>query len=89
MCRLFPVAVQGLVLAVASLVAEHRPHAHGFQQLQHVVSVVVTHRCYSSWVSVMVACGLNPGPGMESMSPVLAGGFLSTVPPAWDTIMKF
>ena len=37
----------------------------------------------------MVACGLNPGPGMESMSPVLAGGFLSTVPPAWDTIMKF
>ena len=44
-CRLSPVAVQEPVFAVASLVAEHRLYAHGFQQLQHVVSVVVTHRC--------------------------------------------
>ena len=44
-CRLSPVAVQEPVFAVASLVAEHRLCAHGFQQLQHVVSVVVTHRC--------------------------------------------
>ena len=29
----------------------------------------------------MVACGLNPGPGMESMSPELASGFFTTEPP--------
>ena len=48
------------------------------------------------WASVVVACGLSscgsrasllcsmwdrPGPGLEPMSPALAGGFLTTVPP--------
>ena len=32
-------------------------------------------------LSCSVACGNLPGPGMEPMSPALAGRFLSTVPP--------
>ena len=37
------VQVRGLLIAVASLVAEHRLQAHRLQQLQHVGSVVVAH----------------------------------------------
>ena len=35
------VAARGLLVAVASLVAEHGLWAHGLQQLQHVGSVTV------------------------------------------------
>ena len=38
------VAVRRLLIAVASLVEEHRLWAHGLQELQHVGSVAVAHR---------------------------------------------
>ena len=37
------VAVRGLLIAVASLVVEHRLYAHGLQQLWNAGSVVVAH----------------------------------------------
>ena len=41
-------------------------------------SVVVVH-----WLSCSAACGMwdLPGPGLEPVSPALAGGFLTTGPP--------
>ena len=106
------IAVRGLLIVVASLVAEHRLQARGLQQLWHVGSVVVARGLQSAG-SVVVAqalghagfssCGLQalewrlsscgtqiqllhgmwdlPGPGLEPMSPELAGGFLTTAPP--------
>ena len=49
------VAVSWTLVAVAFLVAEHRPSAHRFRELQHVGSVVVAHGLSSS-----VACGTFP-----------------------------
>ena len=43
--RALPVAVPGLCLPRPLPAAEHRLRARGFQWLQRVVSVVVTHRC--------------------------------------------
>ena len=73
----------GLSLVVASgsysLVAVHRLQIAGLLLLQskgsrHVGSTVVVHR-----LSCPVACGiLVPRPGIEPMSPVLAGRFLTT-----------
>ena len=77
------VAVHGLLIAVAS-----RCRA----------------RALGAWASVVVACGLSscgtqawllcgtwdlPGPGLEPMSPALAGGFLTTAPPgkSWSCIL--
>ena len=88
------VAVRGLLTVVASLVVEHRLQARGLQQLWHLGSVVVA-RGLQSTVSVVVVYGLSscgaraqllrsmwdlPGPGLEPVSPVLAGGFLTTAP---------
>ena len=62
---------RGLLIAMAFPVAQHRPW--GTQ-----ASVVVAHR-----LSCAVACGiLVPIPGIELVSPALAGGFLTTGPPA-------
>ena len=33
-------------------------------------------------LSCYAACGNLPGPGLEPMSPALAGGFLTTAPPS-------
>ena len=38
------VAVHGLLIAVPSLIAEHRFWAHRLQQLQHMGSIVVPHK---------------------------------------------
>ena len=75
----------GLVIAVASLVAEHR-----FQSGQ--VSAAVMHGLSScgSWALehglsscgewVWLLCGTQnlPGPAIKPMSPALTGGFLSS-----------
>ena len=50
--------VHGLLIAVASLVAEHRLQAHGLQQLWHAGSVVVARRLQNAG-SVAVAHGLS------------------------------
>ena len=62
------VAVHGHLIVVASLVAEH-----GLLETQ--VSVVVAHG-----LSCPMACGDPPKPGMEPMSPSLAGEFFTTEP---------
>ena len=68
------ILVDGLLVAVASLVVEHMLQVCGLQSMQHLGSMVVVHR--------FSCCGMwnTPGPGIEPMSPALAGGFLSTVP---------
>ena len=47
------IVVHGLLIEVASPVAEHRLQAHGLQQLQHAGSVVVAHG-----LSCSAACGI-------------------------------
>ena len=52
------IAVRWLLIAVASLVAEHGLQAHGLQQLWHAGSVVVARRLQSAG-SVVMAHGLS------------------------------
>ena len=52
-------AVHGLLIAVASLVAEHGLQARGLQQLQHTGSVVAACGPQSAQASVVVVCGLS------------------------------
>ena len=76
------IAVCRLLIAVSSPVAEHRLSARGLKYLWPVYlgiavwlwragSVVAVHR-----LSYPLACGL-PRPGMEPISPALAGRFLT------------
>ena len=59
------VAVRGLLIAVASLVVGHRLEA-----------------CSCSlWAQLLHGMWNPPRPGVEPMSPALAGGFLSTASP--------
>ena len=82
------IAVCGLLIAVASLVAEHRLwsaqasvdvarglHSCGLWALEHRLS--------SCGAQAYLLRGMwdLPGPGLEPGSPALAGGFLTTVPP--------
>ena len=39
-------------------------------------------------MGLVVACGISLGPGIGSVSPTLAGGFLSTVPPGKSEILN-
>ena len=64
------VAVCRLLIAVASLVAEHGLQAHGLQQLWHAGSVVVAHGLQSAGslfvvhgLSCSTACGIFPDQG--------------------------
>ena len=60
--RGYSLVVFGLLLAVASLVAEHGSRAHRLQGFQHVDSVVV-HR-----LSFPAACGIFPDQGLALVS---------------------
>ena len=40
-------------------------------------------------LSCSVACGIFPGPGLEPVSPALAGGFLTTAPPDKSHVIYF
>ena len=89
------VAVRGLLIVAASLVAEHGLQARGLQQLWHAGSVIVARglsncgsqaperRLSSCSARAQLLHGMwdLPGPGIEPVSPSLAGGFLTTVPP--------
>ena len=64
---LFFVAVRGLLIAVASLVSEHRLQARGLQSLWHAGSVVVARGIQSAGsvvvahgISCSMACGIFP-----------------------------
>ena len=68
----------GLLVAVASLVAEHR--------LQGAWASVAAASRLESTGSAVAVRGLSctwdlPGPGLEATSPALAGGFLTPQPP--------
>ena len=69
--------VHGLLVVVASLVAEYRLWVLGLQYLQNLGSVVVVHGLSCSERDMWKL----PRPGIEPLSPTLAGGFVSTVPP--------
>ena len=89
------IVVRRLLIAEASLVAEHGLQVRRFQQLQHTGSVFVAHelnscgsqalehRLSSCGVRAQLLCSMwvLPGPGIEPVSLALAGGFLTTVPP--------
>ena len=62
------IAVRGLLTIVASLVAEHR---------------LQTHRLSSCGSRAQLLCGMwdLPRPGLEPVSPALAGRFSITAPP--------
>ena len=89
------VVVCGLLIVVASLVVEHGLQVCRLQQLWHTGSVVVAHRLSScgSWALEhrLSSCGAQaqllggmwdlPGPGLEPVSPAMAGGFSTTTPP--------
>ena len=62
------VVVRGLLIVVASLVAEHSFLAHSFSS------------CHTR-AQLLQGMWNLPGPGIELVSPALAGRFLSTVPP--------
>ena len=98
------IVVRGLLIAVASLIAEHRLQAHRLQQLQHVGSAVGACRLSSYGSQALEhrlsSCGTRaqllgsmwdlPRPGIKPMSPALAGRFLTTVPTAksWDRLFE-
>ena len=98
----FPSCVRGLLILVASLVVEHRlqgvwvsvVEACGSvivaRGLQYMCSVAVAHRlcCPSAW-GILV-----PWVGIESMSPALACGFLTSGQPVkswgiWFCIVNY
>ena len=74
------IAVCGLLVVVASLVAEHGLQACG---LSSWGSRALEHRLSSCDARAQLLHGMwdLPGPGLEPVSPALAGGFLTTAPP--------
>ena len=94
--RLLFIAVRRLLIAIASLVAEHRLQVRGLQQLWHTGSVVVARRLQSAGsvvvahrLSCSMACGIFPDQGSNPCPPALAGGFLTTAPPGKSQIIMF
>ena len=73
------VAVCGLLIAVASLVAEHTLQARG---LSSCGSWALELRLSSCGVRAQLFCVMwdLPGPGIELVSPALASGFSTTAP---------
>ena len=74
--RGYSFAVHWLLIAVASLCC-------GAPALGVRASVVVAHRLSSCGARASLFRGMwdLPGPGLEPVSPALAGGFLTTAPP--------
>ena len=82
------VVVRRLLLAVASLVAEHGLQARGLQQLwcmgfSSCGLWALERRLGSCGTRAQLLCSMwdLPRPGLKPMSPALAGEFLTTVPP--------
>ena len=80
---------------MVSPVAEHRLSVCGLQQLQ-LVGLVVGAPVLQSTGSVVdgraqlpLGVGELPGSGTRPVSPALAGGFLSSVPPRKFSVLFF
>ena len=87
------VAVLRLLIAVASLVAQHRLQDSQVSVVAaHVlcscISQALEHRLngYGSQASLLRGIWDLPGQGMEPMSPALAGGFFTTETPGKSLI---
>ena len=90
------VAVCGLLIAVASLVAEHwAPGARASvvvaRGLSSCGSRALEPRLSScgAWAQLLHGMWVLPGPGLEPVSPALAGRFLTTAPPGKSQIHCF
>ena len=70
------VAVCGLLTAVVSLVLEHR-----FKGVWASAGVVRGHSSCGAWAYLPHGMWDLPGPGIQPVSPALAGGFSATGPP--------
>ena len=73
-----------LLTETASLVVEHR--------LQGAWTSVVAARRFSSyitWAQLFLCLWDPPDPGIEPMSPALAGGLLATAPPGKSRVFFF
>ena len=70
------IAVRGLLIAVASPVAEHGP---------------LECRLHSCGARALLLRGMwdLPGPGLEPVSPAMAGGFLTSAPPGKSPRLTF
>ena len=78
--------VRRLLSAVASLIAEHGltgSRAHGLTGFGSGTSRALVHRLNCCGAEAWLLCGLWDlfGPGIEPVSPALAGGFITTEPP--------
>ena len=82
------IAVRGLLIAVASLVAEHWFQVHGVQQLWLVGSRAQAQQLWHTGLVLHGTWDL-PRPGLEPVCPELAGGFLTTAPPGKSQMRKF
>ena len=92
-CGLLFIVVRGLLIVVAShcragglgtrtsVVGACRLSSCGLQALEHRLS--------SCGARASLLCGMwdLPGPGLEPVSPALAGGFLTTVPPGKSLVV--
>ena len=82
------VAMCRLLTAMASLVVEHRLQgmqtlavaAHGLSSCSSQALEQGFSNC-STWAQLFHGMWDTPGPGIESASPALAGGFFTTEPP--------
>ena len=74
--------------AVASLVAEHGLYA---RRLSNCGSQAVEHRLSSCGTQALLVHGMwdIPGPGLEPVSPALAGGSLTTASPGKSLFVDF
>ena len=88
------VAVCGLLIAVASLV-EHGLQGRGLQQLWRMGfsscgSWALECRLSScgTWAQLLRGMWDLPRPGLEPVSPALAGGFLTTAPPGKPSLIS-
>ena len=92
-CGLLFVAVCVLLIAVASLVAKHRPQISVVVvcRLSSCGSRALERRLSSCGTRAQLLCGIwdLPGPGLEPVSPALAGGFLTTAPPGKSQAFLF
>ena len=99
-----PVAVLGLLMSGASLVAEHGllllqstgssccgAQALGLVGFSSCGSRALAHRLNSCGVRALLLCSMwdLPHSGVEPVSPALAGGFFTTEPPGKPSIEMF
>ena len=72
-----PVVVHGVLLGLASLVAEHRSRHVGFSSCSAQALERGLSSCGACGAQLLCGTWNPPGPGIEPVSPILAGGFFT------------